>query len=293
VKPIFFLSASEFRAWLDARGEREKEVVVGFYKKRSGRAGLTYQDALDEALARGWIDGVRRGLDDERWTIRFTPRKPRSIWSNVNVRRVKELIALGRMKPAGLRAFEARDPERSGIYGHEREQMTFDPALAKKLRANRSAASFFEAQPPGYRRILTYWVMSAKKDDARLRRLAALELRKEARRVEIDQPLLHFRDRQDVAIAHDQIDVIERDTFGLQAIIDHLLVEAARMLDTRDPLLGDRECDGAVAQQAGAHIMVIGVQAEDIGVFGHGYSFKAGIVVRGEIEIVSSCSRGL
>ena len=98
-----------------------------------------------------------------------------------------------------------------------------------------------------------------------LRRLAALEFGEKARRVEIDQPLLHFRDRQDVAIAHDQIDVIERDAFGLQAIVDHLLVEAAGMLVSRDPLLGDRKCDGAVAQQAGAHIMVIGVQAEDIG----------------------------
>ena len=111
----------------------------------------------------------------------------------------------------------------------------------------------------------------------------AFVIGKEARRVEIDQPLLHFRHRQDVAIADDQIDVVERDAFGLEAIIDHLLVEAGRMLVARDPLLGDRKGDGAVAQQAGAHVMIIGVQAEDIGVlFGHGYSLKAGILWRVE-----------
>src|SRR2546423_918911 len=189
MKPTFFASARDFRAWLDTHGHGDKEVLVGFYKKHAGRDRLTYRDALDEALAYGWIDGIRRSLDDERWTIRFTPRKRRSIWSTVNVRRVNELIALGRMRPAGLRAFEARDPKRSGIYGYEREQMTLDAALAKKLRANGAAAAFFEAQPAGYRKIVTYWIMSAKKEETRLRRLeTVIDRSARGRRIDFMKP---------------------------------------------------------------------------------------------------------
>jgi uncharacterized protein YdeI (YjbR/CyaY-like superfamily) len=189
MKPIFFASAGEFRAWLDEHADRDTELLVGFYKKGSARVGLSYQHALDEALAYGWIDGVRRILDEERWTIRFTPRKRRSLWSAVNTRRVKELIALGRMKAAGLRAFRARDPKRSGIHGHERKEMTLDPALANKLRANRPAEAFFGAQPPGYRKIVTYWIMSAKKEETRLRRLEVLIDRSAAgRRIDFMKP---------------------------------------------------------------------------------------------------------
>jgi uncharacterized protein YdeI (YjbR/CyaY-like superfamily) len=185
VTPTFFASRGAFRAWLDAHHDRETELLVGFYKRSARASGITYQEALDEALAYGWIDGVRRRLDAERWTIRFSPRKARSIWSSVNTKRVRELIALKRMHPAGMRAFEARDPKRSGIYGHEREEMTFDAASAKTFAANKRAKTFFDAQPPGYKRITTYWVMSAKKEETRMRRLAQL-IEKSARGTRID-----------------------------------------------------------------------------------------------------------
>jgi len=172
--PRFFKSQSAFHAWLDKNHATAGELLVGFHKKGSGGGGLTYQEALDEALAYGWIDGVRRRLDDQRWTIRFTPRTARSIWSTVNTARVKELIELGHMMSPGMRAFEARDPKRSGIYGHERETATLDAALAKALRANAKAAAFFEAQPPGYRKIIAHWIMSAKREDTRMRRLETL-----------------------------------------------------------------------------------------------------------------------
>jgi uncharacterized protein YdeI (YjbR/CyaY-like superfamily) len=174
MRPRFFKSGADFRGWLDAHHDRAPELLVGFYKKSSGRGGLSYQEALDEALAYGWIDGLRKNLDAERWTIRFTPRKPRSIWSSVNTKRVGELMALDRMTPAGMRAFEARDPKRSGIYGHERKPMTFDAAIEKTFAANKRAKAFFDAQPRGYKKILTYWVMSAKKEETRLRRLDLL-----------------------------------------------------------------------------------------------------------------------
>jgi len=172
--PKFFKSQSAFHTWLDKNHATASELLVGFHKKASGGGGLTYQEALDDALVYGWIDGVRRRLDDHRWTIRFTPRTARSIWSTVNTARVKELIKLGRMMPPGMRAFEARDPKRSGIYGHERETATLDPALAKALRANAKATAFFEAQPPGYRKIITHWIMSGKREDTRMRRLETL-----------------------------------------------------------------------------------------------------------------------
>ncbi len=133
---------------------------------------MTYAEALDEALAFGWIDGVRRNVDADRWSIRFTPRKPRSIWSNVNIRHAKRLIGEGRMTPAGQRAFDARHPRRSGVYTYETAPATFDPAAANAFAANARAKAFFEAQPPGYRRTVTNWVMSAKRAETRLRRLA-------------------------------------------------------------------------------------------------------------------------
>ena len=179
MKPTFFASGGEFRAWLERHHDREKELLVGFVKKAAARLKrsrdpMTYQDALDEALAFGWIDGVRRGLDPARYTIRFTPRKPRSIWSKVNIRHVNRLIAAGRMTPAGMQAFEARSAARSGIYGYEREPQAFDATAERTFAANPTAKTFFDAQPPGYRRIITHWVMSAKKEDTRARRLARL-----------------------------------------------------------------------------------------------------------------------
>jgi uncharacterized protein YdeI (YjbR/CyaY-like superfamily) len=171
MSPTFFKSAAEFRGWLDKHHAIEGELLVGFYKKATGGA-IRYREALDEALCFGWIDGVRKRIDAEAYTIRFTPRKPGSVWSAINIQRVQELISRGRMKPAGLRAFEERDERKTRQYSYEREHVRLDAALEAILRANRKASSFFDAQPPGYRRIVTFWVMSAKREETRARRLA-------------------------------------------------------------------------------------------------------------------------
>ena len=184
MKPTFFQSAAEFRAWLGKAHARESELLVGFHRKTSGR-GITYPEALDEALAFGWIDGVRRRVDAESYSIRFTPRKPGSIWSAKNVQRVRELIAERRMQPPGLRAFEQRDEGKTQRLTHEREHSVLDPALNAKLRANQKAASFFEAQPPGYRKLIMFWIMSAKKEETRVRRLEQL-MERSAKGMRID-----------------------------------------------------------------------------------------------------------
>ena len=174
MKPAFFKSAADFRDWLARHHADARELLMGFYRKESGRGGITYPEALDEALSFGWIDGVRKRIDAESYTIRFTPRKPGSIWSAVNIQRVGELTARGLMKPPGLRVYAERDERKSRQYSYEREQAQLDPALDAALRANRKASSFFDAQPPGYRRTATFWVMSAKQEETRARRLAHL-----------------------------------------------------------------------------------------------------------------------
>jgi uncharacterized protein YdeI (YjbR/CyaY-like superfamily) len=173
MQPAFFQSAADFREWLDRRHATARELLVGFHRKASGR-GITYPEALDEALSFGWIDGVRKRIDAETYTIRFTPRKPGSIWSTVNIQRVRELTSRGLMKPAGLRMFRERDERKTRQYSYEREQGRLDPVLEETLRANPKASSFFDRQPPGYRKIATFWVMSAKKEETRARRLAHL-----------------------------------------------------------------------------------------------------------------------
>ena len=175
MKPTFFATPEEFRAWLERHHEQETELLVGFYKKGTGKPSITWPASVDEALCFGWIDGVRRSLGDEAYTIRFTPRKPTSNWSAINVGRVAELTKLGRMRPAGLRAFAARRPEKTGVYSFERrEQAKLSPAEARALRANRKAAAFFEARPPWYQRAVLHWIVSAKRPETRARRLAQL-----------------------------------------------------------------------------------------------------------------------
>lgn len=175
MKPKFFPTPEDLCAWLERHHATETEVLVGFYKKGSGRPSITWPQSVDEALCFGWIDGVRRSLGEEAYTIRFTPRKRTSIWSAVNVGRVAELTRLGRMRPAGLRAFEARNPEKTAIYAFERKvPAELSPIQDKKLRANRKAAAFFDAQAPWYRRTALHWVISAKREETRERRLAEL-----------------------------------------------------------------------------------------------------------------------
>ena len=173
MQPTFFKSAADFRGWLGQHHATEAELLLGFYRRALGR-GTTYPEALDEALCFGWIDGVRRRIDAEAYTIRFTPRKPRSNWSAVNIERAGMLISQGLMKPSGLQAFRECDEEKAARYSHERDHGRLDAALDAALRANRNAASFFDAQPPGYRKTVTFWLMSAKKEETRARRLAHL-----------------------------------------------------------------------------------------------------------------------
>jgi uncharacterized protein YdeI (YjbR/CyaY-like superfamily) len=173
-KPKYFKSGPEFRAWLETHHNNATELLLGFYKKTASRKGITYPEALDEALAFGWIDGVRRGVDEDRYTIRFTPRKPRSIWSNVNIKRVGELTAAGRMAEPGLATFAKRDAERSGIYSYELAVAELDAAAVKALEADAKANAFHSSQPPAYRRLVAHWLTRAKKSETRARRLATL-----------------------------------------------------------------------------------------------------------------------
>ncbi len=171
--PIFFTSPIEFRNWLAANADTATEVLVGYYRVATGRPSMTWAQSVDEALCVGWIDGVRRGIDDERYTIRFTPRKPTSKWSAVNVRRVAELSAEGRMQPSGLAAFARRNPDVEP-YSYEQKNAVLDPEAERTFRRNRKAWDFFQLQPPGYRRTAIHWVASAKRAETRQRRLASL-----------------------------------------------------------------------------------------------------------------------
>lgn len=173
--PIYFASAEEFREWLALHHDSERELLVGFHKKGTGRPSMTWSESVDEALCFGWIDGVRRSVDAERYTIRFSPRKASSAWSNVNIRRAEALIASGRMQPAGLKAFEARKPDSSGVYSFEqRGEAALNEEMTERFRANEAAWRFWESQPPGYRTTATWYVMSARKEETRMRRLEKL-----------------------------------------------------------------------------------------------------------------------
>ena len=172
---MFFETPSQFRAWLEEHHEDEPELWVGFHKKGSGRPSLTWPESVDEALCFGWIDGVRRRIDDASYAIRFTPRKPGSTWSKVNLERVRELTEQDLMRAAGLKAFEERVEEKTGIYAYEqRDAAQLDYAQLRQFRSNRKAWEFFQDQPPWYRKTATWWVVSAKKEETRARRLATL-----------------------------------------------------------------------------------------------------------------------
>ena len=174
-EPTYFATPAKFRAWLRRNHSSERELLVGFYKRGSGMPSITWPESVDEALCYGWIDGVRRRVDDERYTIRFTPRKKRSTWSAVNVARAKELVAAGRMTAAGLAAFEARSDDRTAIYSYEqRKTATLGAAFEKEFRRNKKAWKFFSEQAPWYRRTAAHWVTTAKKEETRKKRLAEL-----------------------------------------------------------------------------------------------------------------------
>jgi uncharacterized protein YdeI (YjbR/CyaY-like superfamily) len=174
VKLKYFKSTADFRAWLEANHGSTTELWLGFYKKDSGKVGITYAEALDEALCFGWIDGVRKRVDDLSFTQRFTPRKPKSVWSLINIGHVERLTKARRMKPVGLKAFAARMAIRSGVYSFENKPRELSPELQWQFRSDEAAWEFFQLQPPGYRRLVSFWVMSAKREETRQRRLAQL-----------------------------------------------------------------------------------------------------------------------
>jgi uncharacterized protein YdeI (YjbR/CyaY-like superfamily) len=170
----FFKTPAELRTWFKKHHRTEQTLWIGFYKRGSGKPSVTWPESVDEALCVGWIDGIRKNLDAERYTIRFTPRKPTSIWSAVNIKRVRVLTDEGRMQPAGLKAFQSKRENKSGVYSYEQRPAELPEPYASALAKNTAAAAFYKAQAPWYRRTVTWWVISAKKEETRLKRLATL-----------------------------------------------------------------------------------------------------------------------
>jgi uncharacterized protein YdeI (YjbR/CyaY-like superfamily) len=175
LKPTFFPTPADFHAWLEAHHDKFKELIVGFYKKDSGKPSITWPESVEVALCFGWIDGVRKSLDETSYTIRFTPRKPTSTWSYINIKLARKLIKQGLMHPAGLKAFAVRSEKKSSIYSYEqRKTPHFTGEQEKQFRANKTAWEFFRSQAPWYQRVCTYWVISAKREETKLKRLSEL-----------------------------------------------------------------------------------------------------------------------
>lgn len=174
MNPRFFRSPAAFRSWLAKNHDREAELWVGFYKKGTGKASITWPESVDAALCFGWIDGVRRSLDSERYMIRFTPRREVSVWSAANIRSANRLIESGQMRPSGLAAFQRRREDRSRVYSFEQADVALSPEQEARLRAEEKAWVYWQSQPPSYRRTVTWWVVSAKREATRERRLTQL-----------------------------------------------------------------------------------------------------------------------
>jgi uncharacterized protein YdeI (YjbR/CyaY-like superfamily) len=174
MQPKFFKSPSDFRRWLASHHATATELLVGFYKRDTGKPSITWPESVDEALCFGWIDGIRRRIDEDSYSIRFTPRKTSSTWSAVNIGRAQELISEGRMTSEGEKAFTARKENRSGIYSYEQRSAELVEPYASALRRNKGALKFFSSQPPSYRKAANWWVVSAKKEETRLKRLEQL-----------------------------------------------------------------------------------------------------------------------
>jgi uncharacterized protein YdeI (YjbR/CyaY-like superfamily) len=173
VDPVFFPTEADFRRWLETNHETAPELLVGVWKKGSGKPSIDWPQARDQALCFGWIDGIRKSLGDEAYTIRFTPRRKGSIWSKVNVERFDALKAGGLMRPAGEHAYE-RDKHRSGIYGYEKPLVSLEPHEEKLFRESKAAWADWDKRPPGYRKTVLHWVTSAKRPETRAKRLATL-----------------------------------------------------------------------------------------------------------------------
>lgn len=167
----FFPTSQEFRNWLEENHQNKKELLVGFFKVGTKKPSMTWSESVDQALCFGWIDGVRKSIDIESYSIRFTPRKSTSIWSSINIKKIEDLTKAGLMTPQGLKAFELRKEEKSAIYSHEKEPATLDPEFEKQFTANKKAWEFFNNQAPSYKKVMLHWIMSAKQEKTRLSRL--------------------------------------------------------------------------------------------------------------------------
>lgn len=176
MKPRFFKNSLAFRKWLEQNHDKKDELLVGFYKKGTGKASITWPESVDQALCFGWIDGIRRKLDEESYSIRFTPRRPKSIWSAVNVRKVNELREKGLMKPEGLAAFEKLKENNSEVYSFEQKKdgLKLPPEYLNELKKNKKAWNFYNNSAPSYQRMAVWWVISAKREPTRQKRLATL-----------------------------------------------------------------------------------------------------------------------
>lgn len=173
-KPTFFPTPADFHAWLEANHDKSRELLVGFYKRDSGKPSITWPESVQVALCFGWIDGVRKSIDETSYTIRFTPRRPTSNWSAFNISLVRKLTKQGLMQPAGLKAFAARD-EKKSIYSYEqRKSARFTREQEKQFRSSKTAWDFFRSQPPWYQRVTTFWVIGAKREETKLKRLSLL-----------------------------------------------------------------------------------------------------------------------
>jgi uncharacterized protein YdeI (YjbR/CyaY-like superfamily) len=174
IKPTFFTTQEDFRKWLLKNHETATELIVGFYKVDSGKPSMSWSQSVDQAICFGWIDGVRKTIDKESYLIRFTPRKPTSIWSAVNIKKVEELTKQGLMQPNGILAFEKRKEHKSKIYTYEKEAVKLSTGFEKKFKANKKAWAFFQSLPPSYHRSAIDWVMSAKQEATSIKRLNEL-----------------------------------------------------------------------------------------------------------------------
>jgi uncharacterized protein YdeI (YjbR/CyaY-like superfamily) len=174
MKPTFFRTPSAFHKWLEKHHARTDELLVGYYKKDSGKPSITWPESVDEALCFGWIDGIRKSIDDISYAIRFTPRRPNSTWSSINIARARALIEQGQMQPAGLKAYQVKRENKSGIYSYEQRGAELVEPYNQLLKKNKAACEFFQAQPASYRKAISWWIISAKKEETRLKRLEKL-----------------------------------------------------------------------------------------------------------------------
>jgi uncharacterized protein YdeI (YjbR/CyaY-like superfamily) len=174
LKPKFFRTPADLQSWLEKNHATATELWVGFHKKDSGKPSITWPESVDQELCFGWIDGIRTRVDETSYRIRFTPRRRGSVWSAINIKRTRELVRQKQMRPAGLKAFAARIENRSGIYSYEQRNTDLSQPCAKLLKKNKAASKFFEKQPPSYRKMMGWWIVSAKTEQTRMVRLGKL-----------------------------------------------------------------------------------------------------------------------